>query len=59
MLLLSKYVKPGSEDKLDYFNHYSLLGSIEQLFSLSRLGYANDPQLTLFTTGVVYNAYTG
>ena len=58
LLLISKYVKPGSEDTLDYFNHYSLLGSVEQLFTLDRIGYAADPQLTLFQPGVVYNHYT-
>ncbi|HET9104859.1 MAG TPA: hypothetical protein VFN55_16020 [Solirubrobacteraceae bacterium] len=58
LLLISKYVKSGSEDTLDYFNHYSLLASIEQLFSLTRIGYATDPQLTLFQPGVVYNNYT-
>ena len=58
LLLISKYVKPNSFDEIDYYNHYSLLASIEQLFSVPRLGYASDPQLPLFDT-VTYNAYKG
>jgi hypothetical protein len=57
LLLISKYVKPGSTDTLDYFNHFSLLGSIEDLFGLKHLGYARDPALPLFYGGV-YNAYS-
>ena len=56
LLLISKYVKPGSTDTLDYFNHFSLLASIEDLFGLKHLGYAADPALPLFYGGV-YNAY--
>jgi len=48
LLLISKYVKPNSVDTLDYFNHYSLLSSIEQIFGLKRLGYASDPRLPAF-----------
>ena len=57
LLLISQYVKPGSTDTLDYFNHFSLLGSIEDLFGLKHLGYARDPALPLFYGGV-YNGYT-
>jgi hypothetical protein len=56
LLLISRYVKPDSTDTLDYFNHFSLLGSIEDLFGLKHLGYAKDPALPLFY-GSVYNAY--
>jgi hypothetical protein len=55
MLLLSKYVKAGSNDTLDYFNHFAFLGSLEKLLGLGRLGYAKDSSLTLFTGGV-FNA---
>jgi len=48
LLLISQYVKPGSTDSLDYFNHYSLLSSIEKLFGLGQLGYAKDPALPSF-----------
>jgi hypothetical protein len=56
LLLISPYVKPGSTDTLDYFNHFSLLASIEDLFGLTHLGYGKDPALPLFY-GSVYNAY--
>jgi hypothetical protein len=57
-LLISPYVKPNSADTIDYYNHYSLLGSIEQLLSLKRLGYAAIAQLPLFEPGS-FNAYKG
>jgi hypothetical protein len=56
LLLISKYVKKNSTDLLDYFNHYSLLSSIEKLFSLGHLGYARDPALTAFGSPQ-YNHY--
>ena len=58
LLLISRYVKPGSTDAIDYYNHYSLLASIEALFSLSRLGYSNDPSLPVFDAAT-YNNYKG
>ena len=48
MLLISPYIKPGSIDVLDYFNHFSLLASIENLFGLGNLGYAGDSALPVF-----------
>jgi hypothetical protein len=41
-----------------YYNHFSLLGSIEQLFGLQRLGYAGSTGLSLFGASV-YTAYSG
>ncbi|HEY3531098.1 MAG TPA: alkaline phosphatase family protein [Nocardioides sp.] len=38
-LVISPYVAPGTTSTRAY-NHYSLLGSIEDLFGLRRLGYA-------------------
>jgi hypothetical protein len=38
-LVISPYVEPGTSTSRAY-NHYSLLGSIEDLFGLPRLGYA-------------------
>jgi hypothetical protein len=58
LLLISQYAKPNSADLLDYFNHYSLLSSIEQLFGLKRLGYARDPALPAFGKPQ-YNNYKG
>lgn len=57
LLAISQYVTPGSSDFIDSFDHFSLLGSIEQLFGLERLGYARDSQLPLFGPSF-YTAYT-
>jgi phosphatidylinositol-3-phosphatase len=38
-LVISRYVAPGGTSSTPY-NHYALLGSIEDLFGLGRLGYA-------------------
>jgi hypothetical protein len=57
LLLLSKYVKPGMIDAIDYYNHFSMLASIEKLFGLKRLGYASDRALPLFGASV-YSNYT-
>lgn len=46
-LVLSPYVKPGSTSTVPY-NDYSLLRSIEDMFSLSHLGYAAQPNLQAF-----------
>ena len=54
LLLISKYVKPNSVDVIDSFDHFSLLASIEQLFTLKTLGYAHDSSLPTFQTSV-YN----
>ena len=43
MLLLSGFVEAGSVSDA-YYNHFSLLATIEKLFAWSRsLGYAADP----------------
>ena len=61
LLLISQYVKPNSIDALDYFNHFSLLASIEKLFGLHTLGYAGATGLPAFGVGAVsvFNNYTG
>lgn len=58
LLLISPYVKANTFDVTDYFNHFSLLASIEQLFGLNPLGYAADRQLPVFGTAV-YSNYNG
>jgi phosphatidylinositol-3-phosphatase len=55
LLLISKYVKPGSLNVLGEYNHYSLLLSIENLFGLKPLGYAGAKGLLPFDPSV-YNA---
>ena len=44
---ISPYIRPGTVDKVPY-NHYTMLRSIEDLFGLSHLGYANLPGETSF-----------
>lgn len=52
LLLISPFVKPGSVDETGYYNHFSLLLSIEDLFGLKPLGYAADPVLSAFESTV-------
>lgn len=52
LLLISRYVKPGTTDLVDYYNHYSLLATIENLFGLKRVGYASDLQLPVFDAAI-------
>jgi hypothetical protein len=56
LLLISKYVKPGSVNATDEYNHFSLLRSVEDLFGLGPLGYAGTPGLLAFDRSV-FNAY--
>ena len=56
LLLISKYVKPGSINLTAEYNHFSLLASIEDLFGFSHLGYAGTQGLLPFGTSV-YNAH--
>jgi hypothetical protein len=46
-VLLSPYIKPGTESKQEY-NHYSQLRSVEDLFGLEHLGYAAQDGLRPF-----------
>jgi hypothetical protein len=55
LLLISPFVKPGTENVTSYYNHFSLLASIEGLFSLTRLGYAASPALPTFDR-TIYSA---
>jgi hypothetical protein len=56
LLLLSEFVKPGTVNETAYFNHYSLLLSIVELFSLERLGYTTDPAALGFDLSIYNNA---
>jgi hypothetical protein len=53
-VLLSKFIKPGTVSATPY-NHYSALMSIENIFGLSHLGYANAPGLVGFGKDVFTN----
>jgi hypothetical protein len=50
-VVLSRFIKPGTVSDVPY-NHYSLLRSVEDLFSLAHLGYAADPDLASFGNDV-------
>jgi len=54
LLLLSPFVEPGTTSET-YFNHYSLLVTIEEMFGLERLGYGAEPALTGFDESI-FNA---
>ncbi len=58
IVLISRWVKPGSTDFVDSYNHFSLLATIEKMLGVPRLGYAGDVGLPLF--GVAnFNNYFG
>lgn len=46
-LLISPYLAHGATSSTPY-DHYSLLGSIETIFGLPKLGYAQDPGVATF-----------
>jgi phosphatidylinositol-3-phosphatase len=50
-VFLSPCIKPGTVDQTAY-NHYTMLGSVENLFELPHLGYANLPGETYFGSDV-------
>jgi hypothetical protein len=56
MLLLSPFIKKGGRLVQDTYNHFSFLATVEQLFGLSKLGYAGLSEVkplnpSLFSTG--------
>jgi hypothetical protein len=53
-LLLSPLVEAGTSSET-YFNHFSLLVTIEELFGLERIGYAAEPALVGFDE-TIFNA---
>ncbi|MFI5008802.1 MAG: alkaline phosphatase family protein [Solirubrobacterales bacterium] len=55
LLLISKYVKPGTLNVSGEYNHFALLRSIENLFGLQPLGYAGPTGLLTFDSSV-FNA---
>jgi hypothetical protein len=57
LLLISPYVKAGSTSEV-YYDHFSLLLSLEELFSVKRIGYTANPRLVSFGRAI-YNAPAG
>lgn len=57
MLIVSDAVKPGSTDVIDSFNHFAFLKSIEDLFGLDHLGYADNPAMPSFGKAVYTNSF--
>lgn len=53
-LLLSPFVEAGTTSET-YFNHFSLLATVEELFGLERIGYAAEPAITGFDE-TIFNA---
>lgn len=53
-LLISPFVEAGTTSET-YFNHYSLLVTLEELFGLERIGYAAEPALVGFDE-TIFNA---
>ncbi len=53
-VLISQFIQPGTRNDTPY-NHYGLLGSVEDIFGLGRLGYAGQAGLKTFGADV-YNA---
>lgn len=54
LLLISPFVEPGTTSET-YFNHFSLLATIEELFGLEQIGYAAEPAITGFDESI-FNA---
>jgi hypothetical protein len=48
LLLISPYLAPGTVEEASYYNHFSLLRSIEELLGQQPLGYAAEPALSGF-----------
>jgi hypothetical protein len=53
-ILISPFIEPGTTSET-YFNHFSLLATIEELFSLEKIGYAAEPAITGFDESI-FNA---
>jgi phosphatidylinositol-3-phosphatase len=54
LLLISPFIEAGSVNEAGYYNHFSLLLSIEEAFGLTPIGYAANPALSAFDS-TVYN----
>jgi hypothetical protein len=56
MLLISPFVLPGSTNESGYYNHYSMLRSMEELFGLPAIGYAAEPAILPFDEAIYNNS---
>jgi phosphatidylinositol-3-phosphatase len=56
LLLISPYIKPNTVNDTGYYNHFGLFASIEDMFAVGGIAYANLPDLTRFDK-TVYTAY--
>ena len=54
-VLISRFIKPGTVSEVPY-NHYSLLKSIEDIFGVGHLGYAQPKSVTSFGDDVFGSA---
>jgi phosphatidylinositol-3-phosphatase len=54
-VVLSPCIAPGTVSQTSY-NHYTMLGSVENLFGLSHLGYAGLPGETYFSSDIFNRA---
>ncbi|HEY2631255.1 MAG TPA: alkaline phosphatase family protein [Solirubrobacteraceae bacterium] len=52
MLLLSPFIKKGGALVQDTYNHFSFLATVEQLFGLSKLGYAGLSEVKTLSPSV-------
>ena len=53
-VLISPFIEPGTTSET-YFNHFSLLATVEELFGLEKIGYAAEPAITGFDESI-FNA---
>jgi hypothetical protein len=53
-VLISPFIEAGTTSET-YFNHFSLLATIEELFGLEKLGYAAEPAIAGFDESI-FNA---
>jgi phosphatidylinositol-3-phosphatase len=59
LVLISRYVKPGSSDTFNDYNHFALLATIEDMLYLKTIGYAHDPELSALDAGDFNNYSPG
>jgi hypothetical protein len=57
MVLVSNFVEPGTVNETVYYNHFSLLRTLEEIFELEPIGYAAEPAVTGFAEEVFNAVY--